>query len=106
MCKRDGVTLIEVLVAIFVMGIGLLALLTLFPLGVFSMQRAIQDERCAQASRIIGRLQEGVTTVGASLLGVAKARGADWTPTPKRLPFFSRRAVVVASSVVSTAVGL
>jgi DNA topoisomerase-3 len=40
------------------------------------------DAVCAQASRIIGRLQEGVTTVGASLLRVAKARGADRPPTP------------------------
>jgi DNA topoisomerase-3 len=45
------------------------------------------DAVCAQASRIIGRLQEGATTVGTSLLGVAKARGADRPPTPamKRL---------------------
>jgi DNA topoisomerase-3 len=35
------------------------------------------DAVCAQASRIIGRLQEGTTTVGTSLLGVAQARGAD-----------------------------
>src|SRR5438477_55497 len=31
--NRSGTTLIEVLVAIFVMGIGLIALLVLFPLG-------------------------------------------------------------------------
>jgi DNA topoisomerase III len=39
------------------------------------------DAVCAQASRIIGRLQEGATTGGASLLGVAKGRGADRPPT-------------------------
>jgi DNA topoisomerase III len=39
------------------------------------------DAVCAQASRIIGRLQEGATTGGASLLGGAKARGADRPPT-------------------------
>jgi DNA topoisomerase-3 len=39
------------------------------------------DAVCAQASRIIGRLQEGATTTGASLPGVAKARGADRPPT-------------------------
>ena len=33
MKRRPGITLIEVLVAIFIMAIGLLALLTLFPLG-------------------------------------------------------------------------
>lgn len=47
---RMGATLVEVLVAIFVMGIGLLALLTLFPLGALSMAKAIQDDRAAQAS--------------------------------------------------------
>jgi type II secretory pathway pseudopilin PulG len=49
---RRGATLLEVLVAIFVMGIGLLALLTLFPLGALRMAQAIQDERCAQACRL------------------------------------------------------
>ena len=34
MQRRSGVTLVEVLVAIFVMGIGMIALLTLFPIGV------------------------------------------------------------------------
>ena len=42
-----GSTLIEVLVAIFVMGVGLLALLTLFPLGAFEMAQAIPDDRTA-----------------------------------------------------------
>jgi type II secretory pathway pseudopilin PulG len=49
MRSRKGATLIEVLVAIFVMGIGLIALLTLFPLGALSMARAIQDDRCTSA---------------------------------------------------------
>ncbi len=43
--RRSGATLLEVLVAIFVMGIGLLALLTLFPLGALRMYKAIQDQR-------------------------------------------------------------
>src|SRR5207244_3446638 len=47
---RQGTTLIEVLVAIFVMGIGLIALLTLFPLGALRMDQAIQDDRCAHAA--------------------------------------------------------
>ena len=40
-----GVTLVEVLTALFVMGIGLLALLTLFPLGALTMAQAIKDDR-------------------------------------------------------------
>jgi len=48
MVRRSGVTLLEVLVAIFVMGIGFLALLTLFPLGALRMAKAIQDDSCSQ----------------------------------------------------------
>src|SRR6187399_1720477 len=48
--RRSGVTLIEVLVAIFVMGIGLICLLTLFPLAASSMASAFKDERAAQAA--------------------------------------------------------
>lgn len=49
--RRPGLTLIEVLVAIFVMGIGMLALLTLFPLGAMRMDQAIKEERASQAAR-------------------------------------------------------
>src|SRR5262249_53532545 len=44
-----GISLVEVLVAIFVMGIGLMALLTLFPLGALEMAQAIKDDRCGHA---------------------------------------------------------
>jgi prepilin-type N-terminal cleavage/methylation domain-containing protein len=47
---RRGVTLVEVLVAIFVMAIGLLTLLALFPLGVLTMAQAIQDDRTSNAA--------------------------------------------------------
>jgi prepilin-type N-terminal cleavage/methylation domain-containing protein len=46
---RSGVTLVEVLVAIFIMGIGMLALLVLFPLGALSMAKALKDDRCSSA---------------------------------------------------------
>jgi prepilin-type N-terminal cleavage/methylation domain-containing protein len=49
MAQRNGVTLIEVLVAIFVMAIGLLSLLTLFPLGALSMAQTGKDVRTSQA---------------------------------------------------------
>jgi hypothetical protein len=48
--RRTGVTLVEVLVAIFLMGVGMLALLTLFPVGAISMARALKDDRCATAA--------------------------------------------------------
>ena len=48
---RAGITLIETLVAVFIMAIGLLALLTLFPLGAVSMAQAIRDQRVAEAAQ-------------------------------------------------------
>jgi hypothetical protein len=50
MNHRSGVTLVEVLVAIFVMGLGLLALLVLFPLAALNMSQAIKDDRTGNAA--------------------------------------------------------
>jgi len=50
MNRRPGATLIEVLVAIFVTSIGLLALLALFPLGAINMAQAIKESRSATAA--------------------------------------------------------
>ena len=50
MKRRDGATLVEVLVAIFVMGIGLLALLALFPLGVLTMEASIRARASSESS--------------------------------------------------------
>jgi hypothetical protein len=50
MTRRPAVTLIEAMMAIFVMAIGLLALLTLFPLGALSMAQALKDQRTAEAA--------------------------------------------------------
>ena len=50
MVRRAGITLIEVLVTIFVMGIGLMGLLTLFPVGAISMAQAILDDQAANAA--------------------------------------------------------
>ncbi|MBI4524708.1 MAG: prepilin-type N-terminal cleavage/methylation domain-containing protein [Deltaproteobacteria bacterium] len=45
--RQAGITLVEVLVAILITGIGLLALLALFPLGALEMAQAIKDDRTA-----------------------------------------------------------
>lgn len=49
MRRRTGITLIEVLVAIFIMAIGLMALLTLFPIGMLRIAQAIRDARSAES---------------------------------------------------------
>jgi hypothetical protein len=47
---RNGTTLVEVLVAIFVMGIGCLAILALFPLAALTMARGIKDDRVGHSA--------------------------------------------------------
>ncbi len=56
MRRRRGITLVEVLVAIFIMAIGLLALLTLFPLGALRMGQALQNDRTATAASAAANL--------------------------------------------------
>ena len=65
---RRATTLIEVLVAIFVMGLGLLALLTLFPLGVMSMAQAVKDDRAAHAVANAAAIAEFMDVRNDSLL--------------------------------------
>lgn len=50
MKHRTGLTLIEVLTAIFIVGLGVIAILTLFPLGAMRMAQAFRDERSALAA--------------------------------------------------------
>jgi hypothetical protein len=44
--RRPGVTLVEVLAAIGIMAIGMLAVLVLFPVGALSIAKALKDDRC------------------------------------------------------------
>ncbi len=50
MTRRSGLTMTEVLVALFIMALGTIAILTLFPLGMLNMSRALQDDRTSQAA--------------------------------------------------------
>ncbi|MFO0799017.1 MAG: prepilin-type N-terminal cleavage/methylation domain-containing protein [Gemmataceae bacterium] len=50
MSRRPGLSLTEVLVALFIMGIGTIAVLTLFPLGALNMAQAFRDDRCTQGA--------------------------------------------------------
>src|SRR5262245_49799153 len=58
MTRRNGITLTEVLVAIFIMALGLMALLTLFPLGALRMFQAVKDDRTkftADSAHVLAR---------------------------------------------------
>ncbi|MFL5340577.1 MAG: prepilin-type N-terminal cleavage/methylation domain-containing protein [Gemmataceae bacterium] len=48
--RRAGFSLTEALIAIFVMALGLMGVLSLFPLGAMTMAYAIKDDRTAQAN--------------------------------------------------------
>jgi hypothetical protein len=50
MYLRRGLSLVEVLTAIFIMGLGVISILTLFPLGAMRMGQAFRDERSALAA--------------------------------------------------------
>src|SRR5690349_11622844 len=54
MNRRNAVTLTEVLIAIFILSIGLMALLSLFPIGAAQMAQALKDQRTAEAASIGG----------------------------------------------------
>ncbi|HJZ55256.1 MAG TPA: prepilin-type N-terminal cleavage/methylation domain-containing protein [Gemmataceae bacterium] len=50
MTRRPGLTMTEVLVALFIMALGTIAILTMFPLGMLNMGQALKDDRTAQAA--------------------------------------------------------
>jgi len=48
--NRAGTSLTEVLIALFVMALGMISLLSLFPYGASNMRQAMRDNRCAQTA--------------------------------------------------------
>ncbi|MGL6097935.1 MAG: type IV pilus modification PilV family protein [Fimbriiglobus sp.] len=48
--RRPGLGLTEVLVALFVMALGLIGLLTLFPIGAMSIAHGLKDDRCTETA--------------------------------------------------------
>ena len=47
---RSGMSMAEVLVALFLMALGSIAILTMFPLGMYHMGQALKDDRTAQCA--------------------------------------------------------
>jgi hypothetical protein len=50
MTRRAGLTTTECLVALFIMALGVMAILTMFPLGMLNMGQALRDDRTAQCA--------------------------------------------------------
>lgn len=48
--RRAGISLIEAMIAIGILAIGLLSLLTLFPLGAIQIGQALKDDRCSETA--------------------------------------------------------
>jgi len=60
MIKRKGLTLLEVLISIFIMGIGMLSVLAMFPAAADMMGRAISNSQMAEGLVNARGLQDGV----------------------------------------------
>jgi hypothetical protein len=82
---QAGVTLLEVLTAIFVMAIGLLALLTLFPLGALEMAQAIEDDRAGAAAQSAVALSQAGEDLLSRTVDFATASLANGSVDPKTL---------------------
>lgn len=84
-----GVTLIEVLIALFIAAIGLLSLLTLFPAGLQNMGQAIQDNRSsdiqASATQLAASVEQTVTELSEFLLTGLQGGGIDSGAIPPLL---------------------
>ena len=60
MIKRKGITLLEVLISIFIMGIGMLSVLAMFPAAADMMGRAITNAQMAEGLVNASGMQDGV----------------------------------------------
>jgi hypothetical protein len=81
MIRRPAVTLMEVLIAMFIMAIGMMALLVLFPVGAVSMAQALKDDRCAYTASMAENVAIAMNVrhdpnVNAAFLNVNPGYGA------------------------------
>ena len=66
MIKRKGLTLLEVLISIFIMGIGMLSVLAMFPAAADMMGRAITNAQMAEGLVNARGMQDGVDWISPS----------------------------------------
>ena len=66
MIKRKGPTLLEVLISIFIMGIGMLSVLAMFPAAADMMGRAITNSQIAEGLVNARGMQDGVDWISRS----------------------------------------
>lgn len=66
MIKRKGLTLLEVLISIFIMGIGMLSVLAMFPAAADMMGRAITNSQIAEGLVNARGMQDGVDWISPS----------------------------------------
>ena len=85
--SEAGVTLVELLAALMAAGIGLLAILVIFPLGALELARALKDDRTAAVAaqaRDLSETGEALLTRTLGFVQVSMAKGmADPDETSK-----------------------
>lgn len=70
MIKRIGLTLLEVLISIFIMGIGMLGVLAMFPAAADMMGRAISNAQMAEGLVNARGMQDGVDWTSSAYSGL------------------------------------
>ena len=85
MIKRLGLTLLEVLISIFIMGIGMLGVLAMFPAAADMMGRAISNAQMAEGLVNARGMQDGVdwtSSAYSSLITINSPMSPGWnSPT-------------------------
>jgi prepilin-type N-terminal cleavage/methylation domain-containing protein len=88
MLKRKGLTLLEVLISIFIMGIGMLSVLAMFPAAADMMGRAITNAQMAEGLVNARGMQDGVDWISPSGPYYQYLNAPVWKSPPADLPVF------------------
>jgi len=88
MIKRKGITLLEVLISIFIMGIGMLSVLAMFPAAADMMGRAITNAQMAEGLVNARGMQDGVDWISPSGPYYQSLNAPVWKSPPADVPVF------------------